>query len=613
MARDDLLLYYERELTWLRQMGAEFAQKYPKVASRLLLESDKCEDPHVERLLEAFAFLSARVHLKIDDEFPEISESLLSVVYPSYIRPIPSMSIVEFQVDVDQGKLTTGMNIERGTLMYSRPVGGVPCKFRTCYDTTIWPADVVAAEWKTPDRLRPPIAASDAVASIRLELKCGPDLVFPAIGMDHLQFYLAGDGAITHKIYELLCSRLRRIVIRDPTPNTRVPPVTLPPTALRPMGFEENESMLPHNRRSFVGYALLQEYFAFPEKYLFFRLSGLKDVWPAGFQQKAEIIFLFGRFEGEERRELLESGITARTFRTACTPVINLFQQPAEPVLMNQKRYEYPVVPDVRRPGAMEIYSIDEVSGVNVQSQEVIEFQPFYSFHRGVSQREKAFWLSARRPSNRPGDLGSDMYISLLDLSMRPIFPDSDTLVIKATCTNRNLPARLPFGNQDGDFDLENNGPIERIVAIAKPTEPLRAPMGKGVHWRLISHLSLNYLSLVGEGREALQEILKLYNFTESMHTAKTIEGIVRVQSQPHFARLVSDHGITFARGTRVEVELDETQFVGAGVYLFASVLERFLGHYVSLNSFSQLRALTRQRKEPLQEWPPRAGRQILL
>lgn len=611
--RDDLLLYYERELTWLRQMGAEFAQKYPKVASRLLLESDKCEDPHVERLLEAFAFLAARVHLKIDDEFPEISESLLSVVYPGYIRPIPSMSIVEFQFDITQGKLTTGMHIERGSMLYSRPVAGVPCKFRTCYDTTLWPVDVVAAEWKSPDRLRPAIPASDSVAAIRLELKCGPDVLFPALDMNELQFYISGEGVVTQKIYELLCSRLRRVIIRDPTPNTKVPPVTLSAAALRPMGFREDEQILPHSRRSFIGYSVLQEYFAFAEKFLFFRLGGLREVWEAGFKDRAEIVFLLSRFEGEERRELLESGISARTFRLACTPVVNLFQQPTEPVLLDQKRYEYPVVPDVRRPGALEIYSIDQVTGVNVQTQEVIEFQPFYSFHRGVSARSKAFWLAVRRPSSRPGDEGTDMYISLFDLSMRPVFPDSDTLTIRATCTNRDLPSRLPFGNEDGDFELENNGPIERIIAITKPTKPLRPPSGRGIHWRLISHLSLNYLSLVSEGKEALQEILKLYDFTDSLYARKMIEGITRVESSPHFARLVSENGISFARGTRVEIEFDESQFVGGGVYLFASVLEHFLGHYVSLNSFSQLRAVSRQRKEPLREWPPRAGRQILL
>src|ERR1051325_5686878 len=155
--RDELLSYYERELGFFRQMGAEFAQKYPKVAGRLLLEPDKCEDPHVERMIEAFAFLAGRVHLKIDDEFPEITEALLSILYPHYLRPIPSMSVAEFRVDSEQVKPETGLRLERGATLNSRPVQGVPCKFQTCYDMTFWPIEVAYSEWKGPDRLQPPI------------------------------------------------------------------------------------------------------------------------------------------------------------------------------------------------------------------------------------------------------------------------------------------------------------------------------------------------------------------------------------------------------------------------------------------------------------------------
>ena len=166
--RDELLLYYERELTFLRQMGVEFADKYPKIASRLSLEPDKCEDPHVERLLEAFAFLAARVHLKIDDEFPEITEALLSIIYTHFIRPVPSMTIADFRVNPEQGQIGGGLKIPRGSMLSSRPVGGVPCKFRTCYDTYVWPLSVVAAEWKTPDRLQPAIKAPEAAAVLRV-------------------------------------------------------------------------------------------------------------------------------------------------------------------------------------------------------------------------------------------------------------------------------------------------------------------------------------------------------------------------------------------------------------------------------------------------------------
>src|SRR6202008_4505829 len=211
--RDELLLYYERELDYVRKMATQFAEKHPKVAQRLLIEPDKCEDPHVERLLEAFAFLAARVHLKMDDEFPEISEALLTVVYPQLVRPIPSMSIVEFQPDPEKGKLSTALPIPRNSVLHSRPVGGVPCIFRTCYDTTLWPVAVTAAEFKSPARLQPQIKAGDCSGAIRIELRCMPDVNLRELKIDRLRFYLDGEGGLINTLYETLFSRLSRIVV----------------------------------------------------------------------------------------------------------------------------------------------------------------------------------------------------------------------------------------------------------------------------------------------------------------------------------------------------------------------------------------------------------------
>jgi type VI secretion system protein ImpG len=612
--RDELLLYYERELTYLRQLGAEFADKYPKVASRLILEPDKCEDPHVERLLEAFAFLAARVHLKIDDEFPEITEALLSILYPHYIRPIPSMSIVQFHVDPEQGKVAGGVRIPRLTTMFSKPVGGVPCKFRSCYDTVLWPVEVSAAEWKTPDRLQPAIKAPEAPAALRLELQCMPDVDFSKLEMDSLRFYLNGESSIIHVLYELMASNCTQIWVRDPTPGTKVKPVPLPPSALKPVGFGEDEGMLPYPRRSFIGYRLLQEYFTFPEKFFFLDLTQLDQVWSAGFKDRAEIVFLIGPYDQNQRKQMLELGVTDRTFRLGCAPIVNLFAQTAEPILLDQRKYEYPIVPDIRRVNATEVFSVDEVVSIDPQNRETMAFEPFYSYrHATIRDKKQTFWLAHRRTSGRGNDEGTEMTISLVDLSSRAVLPDTDALTIRTTCTNRDLPARLPFGNESGDFDLETSSAVKRIVALKKPTNTIRPPTGRSILWRLISHLSLNYLSLVEEGKEALQEILKLYNFTDSAYSEKQIEGIVAIRGSKAFSRVVSEYGITFARGTRVEMELDEEQFVGVGIYLFASILERFLGLYVSLNSFSQLVLRSKQRKEVIREWPPRAGHRLLL
>ena len=612
--RDELLLYYERELTFLRQMGVEFADKYPKIASRLSLEPDKCEDPHVERLLEAFAFLAARVHLKIDDEFPEITEALLSIVYPHFIRPVPSMTIADFRVNPEQGQIGGGLKIPRGSMLSSRPVGGVPCKFRTCYDTYIWPLSVVAAEWKTPDRLQPAIKAPEAAAALRVELKCWPDITFEKLRPNPLRLFLNGESGLIHTLYELLCSRTTQILVRDPTPGSRVRPVSLGPDALRPLGFAEDEGMLPYPRRSFTGYRLLHEYFTFPDKFFFLDLTGLEAALAGGFKDRAELIFLIAPFELADRRQALDLGVTEKTFQTACAPVVNLFEQTAEPILLTERRFDYPIVPDIRRPNATEIFSVDEVVSVRPDTQEPVRFEPFYSFRHGLKgSRAQVFWMASRRASGRRDDEGTEMFLSLVDLEQRPVAPDVDSLTVRLICTNRDLPSRLPFGMESGDFELESGAPVHSIMALRKPTPALRPPTGKSSLWRLVSHLSLNYLSLVAEGREALQEILKLYNFTNSSYSVKQIEGIAELKSRPQFARIVSENGITFARGTRVDLELDEENFVGGGAYLFASVIEHFLGLYVTLASFSQLGVSTRQRKEVLKLWPPRAGSRILL
>jgi type VI secretion system protein ImpG len=610
--REELLAYYERELTFLRQMGAEFAQKYPKIASRLQLESDRCEDPHVERMLEGFAFLAARTHLKIDDEFPEITNALLGTLYPHYLNPVPSMTVVEFHPDPQQGKLTTGISIPRGTMLYSKPVEGVPCKFSTSYDTTIWPLSIVEAQWATPDRIRPALKASDCTGVIQLVLQAAPDVKFKALSLKNLRFYLSGESALVHTIYELLCNNCSRIMVREA--GSKQEPVYLDARQIRPMGFEEDEAMLPYTRRSFAGYRTLQEYFTFPEKFFFLELNGMERITEFN-GDKFEILFLVSSFERPERRDQLETGITAKTFRLGCAPAVNLYPQTAEPILVDQTKYEYPVIPDVRRRFASEIVTIDRVVCTHPQTRDVRDFEPFYSHRHAISGSDKGqrFWYATRRSSGMREEERTDMYLTLVDVSGAPMRPEGDTVTVYCTCSNYTLPSRVNFSNEAGDFELEGASPIKKIVAIRKPSATLRPPSERGAHWRLMSHLSLNYLSLVEEGKEALQSILELYNFSQSRDLQNQIAGINRVESRKRVAYVMSDHGLAATRGVHVDMALDEDQFVGGGVYLFASVVEHFLGNYVSMNSFSQLNATTLQRKEALREWPPRAGRSILI
>lgn len=606
MADDQLLQYYERELTFLRRMGARFAQEYPKIASRLDLEPSKCEDPHVERMLEAFAFLAARVHKRIDEDVPEISEALLEIVYPHYVRPIPSMSLVEFELDREQGKLTSGLPVPRNSLLYSRPVAGVPCKFTTCYDTTLWPVRVASLEWLTPDRLRPAVRVTDAVAALRLELHCFADLEFKALDLSALRLHLAGDSGVTFALYELLCNNCTTIIVREPGGKRSL---TLPASSLQPVGFAEGDGMLPYPRRSFLGYRLLQEYFTFPQKFLFFDLAIFDAVRAAGFGEKAEIIFLIRQFERGERRGLLETGLSSRTMRVGCAPVVNLFPQVSEPILLTQRRTEYEVVPDARRRRTTQVFSVDEVVGITPGSSEPLRIEPLYSYrHARTGRRAELFWTARRRPAEWRLDAGTDVHLSFVDLSARTVHPDRDAITARLTCFNGDLPSRLPFGDETGDFELENGGPVRRIVALSKPTDVVHPPLGQAQLWRLLSQLSLNYLPLADGGADALREILRLHNFSETTAGERHIEGIMSVSGEPTYARVVTEHGVAFARGRRVDMTFDEEQYAGGGVYLFASVLERFFGMYASVNSFTTLVARSTKRKEMVRTWPPRAG-----
>ena len=612
--RDELLSYYERELTYVRRLGAEFAQKYPKIASRLLLEPGRCEDPHVERLIEAFALLAARVHLKMDDEFPEISQALLNLLFPHFLRPIPSATIVQFRRDAKQGKLTSGVTIPSGTTLYSKPVAGIPCKFRTVYDTVVWPIDIADARFLAPDRLDPPVKSNDAVAALRVELEAQDGVPWEDMGLSQLRFHIDAEGVVGHGLYELLLNNTVEVLLRDPDPKSKQRPIALPPSAVKAVGFEPGEALTPYPRRSFAAYRLLQEYFAFPAKFFFIDLTDLGVLESAAFGPKVELVFLFAAYERTDRQEALEAGVSAGNIRLACSPAVNLFEQTAEPIALDQTHYEHQVIPNRRRRDDVEVFSIDNVTAGKPGGGSTTDLEPFYAFRHGAGAREKTvYWQIARRAPFGRRTSADEVHMTLVNDGGQPRTGDFEVLTVRCTCTNGDLPSKLPFGDEKGDFDAEGAAAAPCIVALRKPTRTVRPPLGQDVLWRLISHLSLNYLSLVEEGRGALQEILRLYDFPGTVDAARQIEGIVSLNSERKFSRVISENGISYVRGVRVDMQLDEEQFVGGGVYLFASIIEQFLGHYVTLNSFSQLRVSTRQRKEMLREWAPRAGHRILL
>jgi type VI secretion system protein ImpG len=613
--RDDLLHYYEQELTYLRRLGTEFGARYPKVAARLQLEPSKCDDPHVERLLEGVAFLNARLHRRLDDDLPELSEALLEVLYPLHVRPVPSLTVVELELDAELGKAATGYRVPRGAELRSRPVQGMACRFRTCYDTTLWPVSVAAVEFTSPDRAGPGCGWRTPPAPCASS--CAPSR--GCASRPHARRAPAtprGRPGVVDTLYELLANNTGAVLVRDPDQPSR-PPRVLPAGAVRPAGFGPDEGLLPLPRRVPAAHRILQELFVLPQKFHFLDVDGLGDALRAlGCAARAELFFLVTPFERAERRSTLELGLSAESVRLGSTPVVNLFERTAEPILLTERQLEYAVVPDARRRLEVETWAVDDVKVIRPSAGEVRQVAPLYAHRHGLGESGGAglFWHGVRRPTGWRTDRGTEVFLSFADLSGRARTPEAEVASLSLTCFNGDLPSRLPFGvDERGDFELVPGGPVRRVRALIKPTAVLQPALGRSLLWRLVSALSLNHLSLVDGGEDALQELLRLHNLGDAAAGERQIAGLAAVRSAPAYARVAGEHGVAFARGRRVEVELDEEQFPGGGAFLFASVLERFLALSASMNSFTQLVARSRQRRRPVGEWPPRAGWRTLV
>ncbi|QEM81518.1 type VI secretion system baseplate subunit TssF [Halomonas binhaiensis] len=609
---DELLPYYEKELSHLRFLGQEFAREYPKVAARLQLEEDGCADPHTERLIEAFAFLSARVHKKLDDDLPEIVESFLDVLYPHYLRPTPSLSIAQFDLG-DRSTLDSRYRVSRHTELFSRAVGGTACRFRTCYDVSVWPIKVEQARFNLLERSAFNGRDRDSVARLDLDLASLAGQSVGPLGIDSLRFFLDGEGALMHPLHELLFNNLSRLSVSFHEGSQRRE-VNLPLDAIQAVGFGVDEGLIEYSERSFLGYRLLHEYFIFPEKFMFFDIRGLERVLARVKGSGFQLHFHFADYTQSERLARLAQNLGRNHFRLGCTPVINLFQQLAEPIKLTHTQHEYPVVADVRHPYGVEILSIDSVKRVKKTAERdvVSVCHPFFEPRRRDTQRGESYWVARRVPSERRQDNGTELQLRLVDRELTRVDTANDVLSLKLTCSNRDLPQQLGFGQPQGDFTLPQEQVVKTIRCLRKPTTAVRPPLGKGLIWRLISHLSLNHLSLVSRGREALLEILSLYNYRDTEAARRQINGIVSIDSQPAMTRIGHPRP-AFVRGLGITLELDEQQFIGSGIYLFGMVLDHFFGQYCSINSFTQLTLRSRQREKDVVTWPPRTGSQPLV
>jgi type VI secretion system protein ImpG len=603
---DELHAYYNRELGYIRKLAGEFAEQHPKIAGRLRLSGEATDDPHVERLLQGFAFIAARIHRKLDDDFPELTQGLLEVLYPHYLAPIPPMAIVQFTGRPD---LATPLEVEAGTAIEAAAVGGESCRFQTAYPVTLWPIAIEAASLTG----RPIVApanpnASGSAGVLRITLRCTDDeLAFAALAPERLRFFIRPQSPHAYKLYELILNHAISIALADHPGDPA--PVLCSPHSICAVGFEDAEVLLPYPVRSFTGYRLLTEYFAFPEKFLFFDLTQLSGKTLVSDRNTLEIFIYLNRTNTE-----LERAISADNFVLGCTPIINLFRQRAEPIRLDHRAAEYRVVPDARRTGATEVYSIEAVS-TSASDGSNLSYQPFFGLRRAPGDQPSAYWHASRRMSES-GDGGTDVFLSFVDLDFEPAGPSERTVSVDTVCLNRDLASRLPFGGGNPRLELVvASSAISRIECVTAPTPTLRPPLGQGTRWRLVSHLALNHLSISGadDGADALRAILKLYDFHDSAQTRSLIDSLIRVSSVPAVARIPGPGIGGFCRGLDVRAEFEPAPFENGQGFLFASVLERFLALYVSLNSFSRMTAVVRGRSDILRTWSARAGQRILL
>jgi len=598
--QESLLQYYNDELTYLRRLGRSFSIRYPKVAAQLEMSTEQCADPHVERLIESFAFLTARLQRRIDGEFPDITASLLGVMYPHLVDPVPPMAVAHFEVDPDQGKLTAGHVVPRETPLFSQAENGLTCRFRTCYPVTLWPVEITSVGFESPAQFDF-LDTSAQVASVlrfRLTVK---GATLQELSLEKLRFYLRGDPTLVNTLYELIFCHVLRVAI---LPEGGRRPVYLPPNSIRPVGFADEESVIPYPPHALTAYRLIQEYFAFPEKFYFFDMANL-NLNQGG--KTLDVIFTLDRMPPERMT------VDRRNFSLGCTPIVNLFHQTTEPIRVDQRTHEYRLDPDMRRERTTEIHSILSVSASSNPMEETVRMEPFYSFRHRLDRRgQRSFWFSRRLPSGREDLPGTDVFLSFVDLDFNPTVPPEQVVYAHTLCTNRDFTNQMTAG---ANLQIEATAPLSRISCIGKPAPARYPPLAGATLWYLISNLSLNYLSLAGgpESLDALRQILRVYSFSDSPSTFQQVQGVRAMSCRRISRRLGNEPWRGFCQGTEVTLTLDETLYVGTGSFLLGAVLSQFLALYASINSFTQLVLKSEQREGEWKRFPPLAGYQQLL
>ena len=613
---DQLLPYYERELGFLRRYSREFAERYPKIAGRLLMGGEVCEDPHIERMIESFALLNSRIAKRLDDDYPEFTEALFEVLYPHYLRPFPSCSIAHFDMAGPAVQLAAGNTIVRGTQLKTKPVRGATCTFRTVYPVNVAPLAISAASFSgiinAPDAVRLPAGATSSIALTFSGT--GLQGAIAALNVGKLRVFIDGESSFCAALRDALFMRTAAAYAEADRSGRWVELAATPVTAA---GFNEDESLIDFPARSHDAYRLLTEYFSFPEKFNFvdIDIDALCAALPAGARSITLHLAVAGLRTDSNLARMLGT-LSTNNVLLSCTPVVNLFRHAGEPIRLTHTTASYPVLADARRAYAFDVHAIDAVSLVRQtpQGESVVQFRPFYSLQHGQTPEERGhYWVMRRDESLAESSPGYETSLTIADIDFDPSAVETDTLSVELTCTNRDLPTLLAYGLREGDLFLEGGSGPSGITFLRKPTASTSFERGQGAHWRLVSHLSLNHLSLAAGGLDAFREMLTLYDLQRSPSTQRQIGGIAAIAHKAANTWLPGNPFACLVRGVEVRLTIDEEAFVGSGIHAFAHIIERFLGLYVHANSFTQLVVVSSKTGEALLRCQPRSGDLSLL
>ncbi|HCJ98488.1 MAG TPA: type VI secretion system baseplate subunit TssF [Serratia grimesii] len=601
---DRLLHHYERELQFLRDAGGEFAQNYPKIAGRLGVGEEGAPDPSVERLLEGVAFLTARIQLQLETEFSTFSENLLTLVQPETLTPTPSFAVVQLTPDAGEGSLLGGYTLPMDSAM--REVSGysgnaVACEFRTLTPVTLWPVELMVAEHiAAPAALLGVSDIVDAKASslIRLRLRTCGGQPFCSLALDELSLYLQ-DCAGAAALYEALLAQSCGVVVRSGDGSGGE--VYLDAACMCPDGLLHDA--LLNDQPSH--YTVLKHFFAFPEGYRFVRITGLGPAIKSCRSDSLELLILLHSLK------TLPAELSAEAFALFCVPAVNLFPRRCDRVPIEHYAHEYPLIVDRARPQDYQLHQIEAVWGYSATGRALGELRPMYGPLSHAASRVGEYLLR-RAPCGRgyhaqAGDVGSQVFISLNVADAT----EMRHLAVEALCSNGGLPLHMALGKGSTDLVPDAQSPVRAIRLLCGPSRPLPAPAQNLNALRAVHQLSRGYLPLAqadGEaGAQALRDLLALHLPPDHQAGKRWLEGICTLRSEAVARRITGPGPLVFARGLRLELTLDEAAYEGIGAVLFGTMLEAFLARYIALNSFTELRLVSRQRGE-LMLWRARSG-----